>query len=86
MANVKGVVSFANKNQLLEREMAAWLLWHEFHSGHESSAAGWKTNTILEANMRYYLENSKKLMPGGHDDEDTDEEEESDWLEEDWLP
>jgi len=42
MANVKGVVFFANKNQLLEREMAAWLLWHEFHSGHESSAAGWK--------------------------------------------
>ena len=45
-----------------------------------------KTNMILEANMRYYLENSKKLMPGGHDDEDTDEEEESDWLEEDGLP
>ena len=45
-----------------------------------------KTNTILEANMRYYLENSKKLMPGGHDDEDTDEEEESDWLEEDGIP
>ena len=43
-----------------------------------------KTNTILEANMRYYLENSK--MPGGHDDEDTDEEEESDWLEEAGLP
>ena len=45
-----------------------------------------KTNTILEVNMRYYLENSKKLMPGGHDDKDTDEEEESDWLEEDGLP
>ena len=45
-----------------------------------------KTNTILEANLRYYLENSKKLMPGGHDDEDTDKEEESDWLEEDGLP
>ena len=45
-----------------------------------------KTNTILEGNMRYYLENSKKLMPGGHDDKDTDEEEESDWLEEDGLP
>ena len=43
-----------------------------------------KTNTILKANMRYYLENSK--MPGGHDDEDTDEEEESDWLEEAGLP
>jgi hypothetical protein len=42
MANVKGVVFFAKKNQLLEREMAAWLLWHKFHSGHESSAAGWK--------------------------------------------
>ena len=36
--------------------------------------------------MRYYLENSKKLMPGVLDDEDTDEEEESDWLEEDGLP
>ncbi len=45
MANVKGVVFFANKNQLLEREMAAWLLWHEFHSGYESSAAGWKKQT-----------------------------------------
>ena len=32
--------------------------------------------------MRYYLENSNTLMPGGHDNEDTDEEEESDWLEE----
>ena len=36
--------------------------------------------------MRYYLEKSKKLMPGGHDNEDTDEEEESYWLEEDGLP
>jgi hypothetical protein len=36
--------------------------------------------------MRYYLENSKKLMSGGHDGEDKDEEEESDWLEEDGLP
>jgi hypothetical protein len=29
-----------------------------------------KTNTILEGNMCYYLENSKKLMPGGNDDEE----------------
>ncbi len=43
-----------------------------------------KTNTILEYAL-YYLEKSKKLMPGGHDNEDTDEEEESDWLEEDGL-
>jgi hypothetical protein len=75
------LVFFANKNQL-ERELAAWFLWQEFHSGHESSAAGWKNqNTILEA-MRYYLDKSMKLMPGGHrwsrheDNEVTNKEEE----------
>ncbi len=39
-----------------------------------------QTRSILEA-MRYYVDKSAKLMPGGHDDEYTaDKEEESDQL------
>ena len=42
-----------------------------------------QTLSILEA-MRYYVDKSAKLMPGGHDDDYTaDKEEESDQLVED---
>ena len=83
MANVKGVVFFANKIQL-EREMAD-SFDKNFALVMKVPPLDEKTNTILE-DMRDYLDNLTELLPGGYDEEDTDEEEEGDQLEEDGLP